>query len=155
MDASSRAAFGSGLPGSRSLSRTLHLLPFEAPGQELGLEPDGVVLEDDVVHQQLGQLQVAGRLRAAQSDREERDALPRRKLGGLGQRLALGGLAVGQKHDRRGGRASKLGEDLASGIAQSRLASGRLPPRAASPIAPATWSGRSTSASSRAEFEAR
>ena len=45
------------------------LLAREPPGRELGLEPDGVVDEDDVVDQQLGQLQVARRLGAAQADR--------------------------------------------------------------------------------------
>ncbi len=68
--------------------------PSKAPGQQLGLEPDGVVDEHDVVDQKLGQLDVAGRLGAAQADREERHALFRGQLGGLGERLALGGLAV-------------------------------------------------------------
>ena len=40
----------------------------------------------------------------------ERNALARGQLRGLGQRLALGGLAVGEDHDRRRRRAAQLGQ---------------------------------------------
>ena len=50
----------------------------------------------------------------------------RRELGRLGERLALGGLAVGQEHDRRRGDAAELGQDLADAVAQPGLAARRL-----------------------------
>ena len=95
------------------------LLALKAPGQQLGLKPDGVVDEHDVVDQELGQLDVAGRLGAAQADREERHALARGQLRGLGQRLSLGGLAVAQDDDRRRRCAAQLGQHLADSVSQS------------------------------------
>ena len=56
----------------------------------------------------------------------ERHALASRQLGGLGERLALGRLAVGEQHDRRGRGAAELGEDLADPVAEPRLGPGRL-----------------------------
>ena len=93
-DSSSWAVLGSCRAGLELLEPDRDLLALEAPGQQLGLEPDGVVDEHDVVDQELGQLEVAGRLGAAQADGEERHSLARGQLGGLGERLALGGLAV-------------------------------------------------------------
>ena len=93
---SSRSAFGIVRAGLALFEPDDDLLSLEAPGRQLGLEPDGVVDEDDVVDQELGQLEVAGRLGAAQADRVERHSLARRQLGRLGERLALGGLAVGE-----------------------------------------------------------
>ena len=133
---SSRAAFGSLEPGSSSLSRTTTFSPWKAPGRELGLEPDGVVDEHDVVDQELGQLEVAGRLGAAQADREERHALARGQLGGLGERLALGGLAVGKQHDRRRRRAAQLGKTWRTPSPSRDLAARGLDRRAASSTAP-------------------
>ena len=70
---------------SRSFRRIDDLLAGEPARQQLGLEPDQVVDEDDVVDEQLGQLQVAGRLGVAQADRVERDPLARGELGRLGE----------------------------------------------------------------------
>ena len=123
------AAFGSVEPCGRcSLSRTATSWPAKPVRQQLGLEPDQVVDEDDVVDQQVGQLQVAGRLGAAQADRVERHALPRGELGGLGQRLAVGRLAVGQEQDRRRRGAAELGQDLPDAVAEPGLAAGRPRP---------------------------
>ena len=61
----------------------------------------------------------------------EGHALAGRQLGGLGERLALGGLAVGEQHDRRGRGPAELGEDLADPVAEPRL--GARPPRASRP----------------------
>ena len=118
-------------PASRSLSRTVDLLALEAPGQQLGLEPDGVVDEHDVVDQQLGQLEVAGRLGAAQADRVERHSLARGQLGGLGERFALGGLAVGEQHDRRRRAPRSSVSTWRTAVAQPRLGARR--PRARAP----------------------
>ena len=142
-------------PGVALLEADGDLLAGEPARQELGLEPDQVVDEDDVVDQQLGQLQVAGRLGAPQADRVERHPLPRGELGRLGERLAVGRLAVGQEHDRRGRDAAELGQDLADAVAQPGLAAVGLDLCAASRRAGSTSSGVSTSASSRAEFETR
>ena len=124
---SSRSGFADrGLPGLALLEADDDLLTLEPAGQQLGLEPHRVVDEDDVVDQELGELQVPRGLDAPQADREERHALPRRQLGGLRERLPLGGLAVGQEHDRRRGHAAELGQDLPDAVAQPRLAARRL-----------------------------
>ena len=85
--ATSRAALGSLELGVALLQADRDLLAGEPARQQLGLEPDQVIDEDDVVDQQLGQLQVAGRLGVSQPDRVERDPLARGELGRLGQRL--------------------------------------------------------------------
>ena len=122
--------------------------------QELGLEPDQVIDEDDVLDQEVGQLQVAGRLGVAEADRVERHSLPGGELGGLGERLAVGRLAVGQEHDRRRRCAAELGEHLADVVPEPGLPALGLDPLSFS-SAGATSSGLSISASSRSDVDAR
>ena len=156
LDSRSRSDFGIVVPGSRSLSRTTTFWPWNPRAEQLGLEADGVVDEDDVVDQELGQLEVAGRLGAPQADGVERHSLACRQLGRLGERLTLGRLPVGEQHDRRRRCAAELGEDLADAVA--RAGSGVPPASSAATLrrpARATLAGRSTSASSLAEFETR
>ena len=133
IDSRSRAAFGVGRARRRArLRRIVTSWPAKPCASELGLEPDQVVDEDDVVDEEVGQLEVAGRLGVAQADRVERHPLARGELGGLGQRLAVGRLAVGQEDDRRRGSAAELGQDLADPVAEPGLAAGRPRPCGAS-----------------------
>ena len=65
------------------LEAHLELLALEAARQELGLEPNGVVLEDDLVNQQFAQLDVSSGFGAASADCVQRHALARCQLGGV------------------------------------------------------------------------
>ncbi len=138
------------------LAKTDHdFLAGEAARQELGLEPDQVIDEDDVVDEQVGQLEVASRLGVAQADRVERHALSRGELGGLGQGLAVGGLAVAERTRIADGGAPRSSVRTCRTHAPRRV----WPPTASTVcnfwIAGSICSGVSISASSRAEVEAR
>ena len=103
-------------------SRIVDLLAGEAPRQQLGLEPDEVVDEDDVIDEQVGQLQVAGRLgvprptcRAAPpSARRTRPPWPAARRRSSGRRSGAG--------SPRAATPAQLGEDLADAVAQPGLA---------------------------------
>ena len=89
-----------GLPFSRSTTGTFR--PSKPRGRQLALEVHHVVDEHHVVDQQVGELQIADRLVAAQADEEQRHAAAAGVLGGVGQRRAVGVDAVGQQHDAAG-----------------------------------------------------
>ena len=155
VDSSSRAALGSALVASRSMSRTITFWPCEAPGQELCLEPHRVVDEHDIVDQQLRQLQVAGGLGAAQADCEQGNALPRRRA--RRPWPAVRPRWSGRRRGARSPREAHRGARSRPAAWRPQARSGCRSPRtcAACSAAGMISAGRSTSASSRAEFETR
>ena len=95
------------------------VLPGEAFGRELETERDQVIDEDDVLHLQVAELQIAGRPIAAHADQQQRHALAAGVGGRVEQPRAFGVDAVGRQHDGHGRRAAKFVQRAANGRAQA------------------------------------
>ena len=94
------------------------LLPGKTRGAELEAEVDQVVDEDDILHVQIAEFQIAGRPIAAQADQQQRYALAAGVGGCIQQSRAFGVDAVGGQDERRGRRAAQLVQRAANGGAQ-------------------------------------
>ena len=95
------------------------VFPGETRGRQLEAEVDQIVDEDDVLHFQVAELQIAGRAIAAHADQQQRHALAAGVRGRVEQPGAFGVDAVGRQHDGHGRRAAKLVQRAANGGAQA------------------------------------
>ena len=95
------------------------VFPAKPEAGQLEAEVDQVVDEDNVLHIQVAELQIAGRAIAAHADQQQRHAFAAGIRGRIEQPGAFGVDAVGSQHDGHGRRAAELVQRTANGGAQA------------------------------------